>query len=381
MNRQRITWILVLILAAIVAFVIWTATRNNADAKADITIGWMGPLTGDAAAYGTAIQNGTILALEEAGQTLPGSSRHVKILFEDDRAEVALGRTVFSFLADRIDTPLIVQAAGSSVMLANIPDAQSRHIVYISPSCSNDAIRNGGDFIFRTWPSDAYQAEYLAQVVKQRFSAQRVAVLYIDNAYGSGLAKAFKARFEAVGGSVVLFEPVQVGGTDFRAQLLRVKSAAPDATFMPVQALEAARLIRQARELRVGGRFVADAVLYSQDFLKAAGDAANGVFISNLAWNPSKSRQAEEFARRYHERFGVEPDIYAAAGYDNTRIVFEALARTQNTSDGAAIRDALLELPTFDGVTGPLKFDGNGEVQIPYELNEVHDGQFVVIGH
>ena len=379
MSRQRIAIFVVIALAAVAAAVWWASSRRPQSDGSDIVIGWMGPLTGDAAAYGRAIQNGTTLALEEAENRLPNSRRSIRIIFEDDRAEAALGRTVFSFLADRINTPLIVQAAGSSVMLSNIPDAQSRGIVYISPSCSNDEIRNGGDFIFRTWPSDLYQAEYLSEAVSTRFSARRVAILYIDNAYGSGLAQAFRSSFEAGGGTVVLYEPVQVGGTDFRAQLLRVRTAAPDVIFTPVQALEASRLIRQARELRVGGRFVADAVLYSQDFLEAAGDAANGVVVSNLAWNPQRSPAAAEFAARYQARFGEAPDIYAAAGYDNARIILQALAATDDTSSGASIRDALLQLPRFQGVTGELQFDENGEVRVPYELNEIQNGAFVVL--
>jgi branched-chain amino acid transport system substrate-binding protein len=219
----------------------------------------------------------------------------------------------------------------------------------------------------------------LSEVVRNRFSAHTAAVLYIDNAYGSGLAQAFRRSFEAAGGRTPLFEPVQVGGTDFRAQLLRVRSANPDVVFIPIQALEASRLIRQARELHINARFVADAVLYSQDFLSAAGSSANGLFVSNLAWSPEHSPAAAEFARRYQERFHEAPDIYAAAGYDNARIVLQALAATRNLQDANSIRDALLGLPQFSGVTGTLKFDQNGEVHVPYELNEIQAGRFVVL--
>lgn len=380
---SRLKWILTALVVLLVVgggILVWNSRPSSRASGDELVLGWMGPLTGDAAAYGRAIQNGSVLALEEAGQKLPGTSHRVRVLFEDDRAETALGRTVFKFLADRVTAPVIVQAAGSSVMLANIPEAQSRRIVYISPSCSSDRIRAGGDYIFRTWPSDDDQADYLADLVSKRLRAKTAAVLYIDNAYGAGLAEAFRQAFMKSGGTVPIFEPVQVGGTDFRAQLLRVKQAKPDIVFTPVQALEAARMMRQSRELQIESRFVADAVLYSQDFLASAGEAANGMLISNLAWNPGKSPEAADFARRYTARFGSEPDIYSAAGFDNMRLLLQALAASGNAKDGAAIRDALLRLPVFQGVTGSIKFNSDGEVSLPYELNEVRDGKFVVVG-
>lgn len=368
------------VIVLLVAGVGWFGARQSESSPdREIVFGWMGPLTGDAAAYGRSIQNGTLLALEEAGYKVPKTGRSVRVLFEDDKAEPALGRTVFKYLSEKINTPLIVQAAGSSVMLANIPEAQNRKIVYISPSCSSDRIKGTGQFTFRTWPSDSYQADFLSDVVSRKFHARTAAVLYIDNAYGSGLADAFRRRFTASGGKIVIFEPVQVGGTDFRAQLLRVKDASPDIIFTPVQALEAARLIRQARELQLNSKIFADAVLFSQDFLSGAGDAANGVYVSNLAWNPGRSDAARSFAQKYQARFKSPPDIYAAAGYDNAAMLLAALSSTKNTQSGLSIAASLHGLPTFHGVTGDLRFDDKGEVHVPYELNQIIRGSFVLV--
>jgi branched-chain amino acid transport system substrate-binding protein len=374
----------VLLMIAIVAAAFYACRARTTEkaspasaAPSSVVIGWMGPLTGDAAPYGQAIRNGGLLALAQAKERVPGKGTAIQVLFEDDQAQPALGRTVFRSLLARIKTPVIVQAAGSSVMLANIPEAEKQKVVYISPSCSSDKIRDGGDFIFRTWPSDAYQAEFLAKVVRERLKARRAATFYINNDYGSGLATAFNATFKSLGGDVVLSEPLQPAGTDFRAQLLRLRNVTADVVFTPVHALEAARLIRQARELGLKQQIVADAVLYSPDFLKAAGSAANGMLISNLAWKPSSSSSGGAFSAAYRARFREDPDIYAAAGYDNMRIILQALAKSVNYS-APAIRDALYGVKDFDGVTGRISFDRNGEVHLPYELNQVIDGKFEV---
>lgn len=136
----------------------------------DIVLGWIGPLTGDAAAYGQSIKKGTDLAVQELNRNGGVDGKHLHIVYEDDQASARLGTAAMQKLLSVDKPPVIIQAAASSVMLANIPIAEQSKVIYISPSCSSDKIRDeklrlNTKYIFRTWPSDSYQGRFLARFV------------------------------------------------------------------------------------------------------------------------------------------------------------------------------------------------------------------------
>ena len=72
-------------------------------------------------------------------------------------------------------------------MLAEAPLAEKYKVVLISPTCSNPAIKNSGDYVFRIWPSDAYQGKVLAEYSFKDLQKSKVAILYINNDYGNGI--------------------------------------------------------------------------------------------------------------------------------------------------------------------------------------------------
>ena len=380
MKSTKLALIVVLLVAAI-AVVLLVAKRFSSTPQPSVQIGWIGPLTGDAAPYGVAIKRGTDLAIREvnANRSFP---EPLRILYEDDQAKPALGVAAFQKLVQVNRVPVVIQAAASSVMLAVMPEAERAHIVYISPSCSSDKIRaekvrNNYQFTFRTWPSDAYQAEVLAKVAAKDLNAKKAAILYINTDYGISFKDVFAKRFEDVGGSVVLCEGFAESTADFRSLLTKTRDTSPDVVFIPSHYREAAQLLKQAKELGLNVQFLGDAALYSPELLKAAGNAAEGLVLTNPNWSAQSDRpQVQTFVAQFRKAYNQDPDVYAAAGYD---LIFVLSAAMRDAKDLTAesIQTRLHQMTPYTGVTGELAFDSIGEVRWGFAVFRVSQGAFL----
>jgi branched-chain amino acid transport system substrate-binding protein len=381
MKSNRAVLVIVVVLAAIAVALLVLKRSSSTSGQNEIQIGWIGPLTGDAAPYGIAIKRGTDLAVQDVNAS-GKLGKPLKIIYEDDQAKPALGVAAFQKLVQINHVPVVIQAAASSVMLAVMPEAEKAKVVYISPSCSSDKIRtekirNHYKYIFRTWPSDSYQAELLASFAFNKLKAKKAAILYINNEYGVGFKDVFAKQFHDLGGSVVFSEGYDQGTTDFRSLLTKVKEATPDVVFIPSQYKEAGQLLKQAKELGVNVQFLADAALYSPELLKAAGDAANGLILTNPEWSPQSDKpQVKAFVDAFRKAYGQDPDVYAAAGYDLIFVLAQAMGDGKDvTAD--SVRQGLLQMKPYDGVTGEIKFDSIGEVRWGFSTFEVRDGKFI----
>lgn len=384
MKSTKLVLIVVAVLAVVAIALLVTKGSGSTTAQAEIRIGWIGPLTGDAAPYGIAIKRGTDLAVQDVNASAK-LLKSLQIIYEDDQAKPALGVAAFQKLVQVNNVPVVIQAAASSVMLAVMPEAEKAKVVYISPSCSSDKIRaekirNNDKYTFRTWPSDAFQAELLAGFAFNELKAKKSAILYINNEYGVGFKEVFGKQFQGIGGSIALSEGFAEGTTDFRSLLTKVKEAVPDVVFIPSQYKEAAQLLKQAKELGVNVQFLADAALYSPELLKAAGNAAEGLILTNPEWSPqSEKPQVKAFVAAFRKAYGQDPDVYAAAGYDLIFVLAQAMG-DGNGVTADSVRQNLLQMKPHDGVTGEIKFDSIGEVRWGFAIFKVTSGEFMSFG-
>lgn len=379
MKTKKSVLVAVVGLAVTVALLLvgWLGARGG---PVEVRMGWIGPLTGDAAPYGIAIKRGTDLAVQEINASGEFETP-LRIIYEDDQAKPTAGVAAFEKLTKVDNVPVVIQAAASSVMLAVMPKAEAAKVVYISPSCSSDKIRtekirNNYKYIFRTWPSDSYQAELLSQFAIKELKAKKAAILYINTEYGIGFKDAFAKQFETLGASVVLSEGFSEGTADFRSLLTKVKKSAPDVVFIPSHYKEAAQLLKQAKELAVDVQFLADAALYSPELLNAARNAADGLILTNPDWSTqSEKPEVQKFVAAFRQAYSQDPDVYSAAGYDLVFVL--AMALEASAEDSAEdIRRALISLKPYHGVTGALAFDTIGEVRWGFSIFEVAKGEF-----
>ncbi len=360
---------------AVVAIVVVLSVLGKTKPNTEVTIGWIGPLSGQYASYGKMVKVGTEVAVEKINAEGGINGRKLVVLYEDDQLDPKKGVAAFTKLVSVNGVPLVIQAAGSNVMLAEAPVADRKHVVLISPTCTSPAISKAGDYVFRIAPSDTYQGKVIAEIARNNLNAGTAAVLYINNDYGVGLMGVFYAEFKKMGGTVTLSEGFDPETKDFRTLLGKVKNAAPDVVFLSSLYQEAALILKQAQELGLSAQFIGGDGCFAPELIERAASAAEGMLVINMQWDPkSGDPQVRDFVAKVKEHTGKEPEVYAALGYDCLKVVAHAIQEAG--SESSAIKAALYNTDAFPGLTGPTSFDSQGDVLKQYDTFVVSGGKF-----
>src|SRR5689334_554430 len=215
-----------------------------------IRIGEYASLTGKEATYGQASHKGTLLAIEEINAAGGILGRKLELITEDDQSKSGEAATIVKKLISRDKVDAVVGEVASSRSLEAAPICQNAKVPMISPSSTAPEVTAQGDYIFRVCFIDPFQGTVMAKFTKDTLKLRKVALLTsVSSAYSVGLAKYFKERFTADGGTVALEQRYSEGEKDFRAQLTAIKAAGVEGIFIPGYYAEAALICRQAREL------------------------------------------------------------------------------------------------------------------------------------
>ena len=373
---KRTVWVaIVLVLGA--AIVVALLLTRRPSRQASLRVGVLLPLTGSAAEPGKKALQGVELAIEQ--YNAQHATAPVSLSVEDSQSDPKSGVSAFNKLVSVDEAAVVIGDMMSSVTLAVAPIAERDHIVLLAPGASSPKVRDAGDFIFRNWVSDDFDGTVMAEYLRERKGASVAAVLYVNNDYGSGLASAFRTRFEALGGKTVLSEGYPQDASDFRSTLTKISTKHPDVLYLPGQPKEDGYIVKQARELGLTCTLAANLSVELPDFRTIAGPAAQGIIYSAPAFDPdSKEAVVRDFVKAFQGKYGDAPDVTAAHGYDAARILLEALARCQFRAE--RLREALYGIRDFPGVTGRTTFDDHGDVHKDIAIKQTaKDGTGVMV--
>ena len=323
----------------------------------EIKIGTISPLTGAGALYGKKLTQAVDMAFAEANEKGGIRGKKLVAVHEDDKLEPNAAIAAAQKLISIDKVPVIIGAVASSATLAVAPKAEAAKVVLITPISSAVAISDAGDYVFRIAPSDAFLARDAARWIKES-GYTKVSVIYINNDYGLGIQRAFARDFAKLGGTVLSSEGFAQGSNDLRAPLTKAKALSPEAIFVPSYMEEAGRLLRQKKELGVGGQVFGTDPFHDPLIFQGAGDAADGAWFLDVA--SGSGLAYDEFAKKYKAKYNMDADIIAAESYDAALAVIMAL-EAAGSEDPTAIKDAMYKVK-FDGASGRTEFDAKGDV-------------------
>jgi branched-chain amino acid transport system substrate-binding protein len=359
-----------------IAVMVWILKGRHRHPGSAVRVGVILPLTGDAAVYGKAIENGIELARDETKQTRFPS---LDLVYEDDQGQATQAVSAVRRLIDIEKVPVIIGGAMSSTAEAIIPICNNAEVVLISPTATKPSLTHMGKYFLRLWPSDDYDGKVMADVASHKLGLRRVSILYVNVAYGVGITQVFTKHFESLGGEIVGADGYSQGETDFRAYLLKVQEAKPQAVYLPGYVTEVNQILKQAKELNLKVRFLGVNSLYDPKLIEIAGSAAEGAVFTYPAFDTKSSAPAvANFVSRYGKEYGADPDAFAAQGYDAFGVLVKAINLVgKETSTGPQILAALHSLGRYDGVAGSFTFDSQGDVEKELRLLTIRDGRFV----
>lgn len=371
---RHYSWVLVLSLCA--ASALAGCQRDQETNSNEIVIGEYGSLTGTTATFGISTRNGIDLAIEQVNAAGGVLGKQVRVIVEDDQGQPSEAQTAVTKLITSDQVVAILGEVASSNTLAAAPVAQANAIPMVTPSSTNPGVTQVGDYIFRVCFIDSFQGQVMAEFVTATLGLSRVAILRdIRNDYSVGLADVFAERFAAMGGEIVADLSYSQGDTDFSAQLTAIMPSMPEAIFVPGYYTEVGLIARQARQLGLDVPLLGGDGWDSPRLAEIGGEALNGSYFSNHYSADDPNPVIQTFVTEYRARFNETPDGLAALGYDAANILFDAMRRA-NSTEPAAIRDALAQTVDFEGVTGVITIDENRNAVKPAVILRVSDGDY-----
>ena len=357
-----------------------------------IRIGGSFALTGPIPTLGLDIRQGAELAIDDLNAAGGLEGFMFELVAEDGACDGTQGTNVGNKFASDGTIVAVTGGTCSGETFGLMPILQEARIPFVSPSATNPDITSPNcDLCNRVALSDALQGATDASFVFTDLGLTRVAAVHDNSDYGKGVAEVFRNSITALGAELTGFEGVQVGDTDFRAMLARVGAGGPQAIFFGGYATEAGLIAQQMTETPGLDETVFMSVdgAFTQQYLQAAGIAAEGTYISLLAGDDSEELNAE-FDANYIEKYGVSPDelgAFHSQSYDSVMLIAAAIASVASVDGGGnlvidreALISAIRSVDAFDGLTGAIKCDGIGECGAGgVQIYQVTGGAFVQV--
>lgn len=342
-----------------------------------IPVGEFASLTGKEATFGQSSNKGIILHIEEANAAGGVLGKKIDLIVDDDASTEGEASTIARKLISRDHAVALLGEIVSGRSLEAAPICQAEHVPMISPGSTNPAVTEKGDYIFRVCFIDPFQGTAMAKFARERLHLTRVAVLSSDNSpYSQGLARYFKERFTAEGGTIAIEEKYSDGDKDFNAQLTAIKAANVQGIFVPGYYSEVGLICAQARELGITVPLMGGDGWEAPQLLQIGGAAVNGCYYSTHYSPQNTAPIVQNFVRNFRARWGGEtPDAMAALGYDAAGVLVDAIRRA-GTTEHRALRDAIAATKDYPGVTGTTTIGPDRNAVKAAVIIKIQNGQF-----
>ena len=334
-----------------------------------ITLGMIGPLTGSVAVYGTHIENGVKLAIEEinaaGGVTLSDGAHQLAVETKDDQGDATeCVNAMNALISDGIQ--LVVGSATSGCTSAIASIANSEGVVMITPSGTADSLTTAMDYVFRTCFRDSFQGELAAQYALDE-GYTKVGVVYCSaDTYSAGLRDAFIAACADRGLDVVAEESVAtMTEVDYTNQFNKMVAAGAELVFTPFYYdVMGPYLVPQARSAGFTGVLLGgDGVDSTETTIPDGADLSvyNDVyFVNHYSTELATSDVSKNFIESYEAKYGETPNNFDALAYDAV-YVYKAAMEACGASDAASVQAALADTSAaYDSTCGTFSFDETG---------------------
>ncbi len=351
--------------------------------------------SGSSIGQSDSIVNAIRMRLEDARQRVSG----VPIVYEDldggsrERGSWDAGREQANahYAAGRTDVLAYIGTLDTDAAPYSIPITSAADLLMISPCNTYPGLTKpfgpgepdkhyptGRRNYLRTALSDDLQGVFAAQWAAE-LGAQTAFVLHDAEPCGRGVALPFADACEQLGVELVA-APVGIVPklSEYEALARTIADSRADLVFYGgIIQNGAGPLWRDIRTAAPGVRMMGPDTLFEHAFIRDAGPFADGTLITFGGVPPALLEgRGRAFYERYVERFGHEPECYAASAYDATGAILQAIEHV-GRADRAAITEAAFATRDFDGVLGRWSFDANGDIDLRRGTRlTVRDGVF-----
>ena len=361
-----------------------------------IKIGVFEPTTGENGGGGMQ----EVLGIRYANTVVPtvdinGTTYNIELVEVDNQSDKTAAVTAAQSLISS-GVVGVLGSYGSGVSIAAGQTFAEAGVPAIGCSCTNPQVTLGNDFYFRTCFLDPFQGTVMASYAAEEMGYKTAAIISQNgDDYSTGIAAYFKQAFESLGGTIVADETYQTNESDFNAILTTVKASNAECVFIPCSIATATLILPQAQAVGLDAHILGSDTWENESIVMAAGSAAEGVVFSTFFdENDESTPMAKDFVNGFKAYLNEDPQrvtlnggtdgvaAVSALGYEAYMTMYNALAALDGVEGDLTsvnVRDALVGV-NFDGVTGNITFDENGDANKDAAyLKKVEGGKFVFV--
>ena len=375
-----------------------------------LIVGNLNVFTGSLSEFGPPLRNSIELAADHVNRAGGVGGASMVIISRDTAVNPVQGVDGAKGLVDVENVVAIVGALSSGVTMAvaqSVTVPQETLLISGASTAPSITVLEDNDFVFRTTPSDASQGVVLARVAQEQ-GYENVGIMYINNAYGEGLADQFEESFTALGGQVTARVPHEDVQPTYVSELDKATEGDPDVLAVLSYTGQASVYVREALEGDYADKFLFADGTKGSEWIEGidAWDALDGSLGTAQGSEGSPAKDA--FESGYTDSYGVAPSHpFMGEHYDATVLIALAAAKAGSTTDSAAIRDSLRFVANapgevvgpgrdeiakalaliadgkdinYNGAGGDIEFDENGDVFGTIEIWQIKDGEISSTG-
>ncbi len=348
-----------------------------AEAAGTVKIGWYGPTSGSNAQDGQDGRLGAEIARDIVNAAGGINGRKVEIVFADDKGDPKEGASIATMFASNKDILGVAGPFNSSVMLAAAPIYNKAKLCNVGWGVSSPMITTAGQYIYRVQFTDSLGGDFVAKWMVKDEGFKKIAVVYENTDYGVGLLDVMKKSVPKYGGAIVAEASYMQGQTkDFSSIIASLKAAKPEAIFMGSVYNETALFAVQAKDLGFTAPIFGTDGLFSDGLLEIGGSAVEGLRCFCVFYHEFDKPAVKKLVEAYRKKTGKNPSTWVALSYDSTMAVLEAIRKT-DAKTRADVKKGLDNFGTYEGATGKIEFDENGDVKKEFSKIIVQKGKFV----
>ncbi len=348
--------------------------EEGGKAPVKIAIGVGAPLTDGAVALGQGMVRGTKLAVAQANesQELKDLGIELEVVEGDDKGDPTTGGNVATQFVSNPNLVGVMGHLNSGVTRVAVKIYNQGNLLQVSPAnTAVDLTQMGMANYMRVCANDAVQGPAAADYAFKEAGFKKAFVVDDSTPYGEGLASEWAKQFQANGGTVAGTEKTQDKDTDFKALVSTIKSKNVDVVYYGGIYNAGALLAKQLKEGGVKAVFMTGDGCYDPEFIKIAGaENAEGALCTSIGYSVDELPKAQDFKTAYEEMFpGEAIAAYDAYSYDAAQVIINAIIKVAKemgadkltTTEGKQAIIEAARASDFDGVTGKVAFDENGD--------------------
>ena len=345
-----------LIVTGFMAAVFSGALAAGALAQEVAKVGLILPMTGQQSSTGKQIAAAARLYVQEHGPVVAG--RKVELVIKDDAGAPETTKRVAQEL---IVNDKVAFTAGFGITpsaLAVAPLSTQAKVPQIVMAAGTSIITERSPYIARTSFTMAQSSVIIADWAAKN-GVKKVVTLVSDYGPGHDSEASFKQRFVQAGGQVVAELRVPLASPDFAPFLQRARDVGPDAIFIFVPSGQGGTFVRQFVERgfdKAGIRLIGPGDVTDDDLLNGMGDAVVGTVTAHFYSAAHPSAKNKEFVASFRKAAGFRPNFMAVGGYDGMHLIYEALKKTNGSTDGTALVSAMKGM-AWESPRGPMSID------------------------